>query len=202
MNSNKLNNKTVERIIAEDRDGENVISDERDVRMATSSYQHEFPYERDEEAEVTRRQFCGFLFLTSSALFVSAGAFAAKAAYDAQNPPTYSPMKIDGAAELQPGEAMNFVYPDEHDSAILVRTADGEYHAYGQKCTHLTCPVYYSKENERLECPCHEGGFDARTGAVLYGPPPRPLDRVNIEVRAGGEVWVTGREVGKHGSGV
>lgn len=198
MNSNQLDPKTVSSVLNAESDGE--LSDERDVRMATAAFQYEFPYERDEEAEVTRRQFCAFLFLTSSALFVSATAFAAKSAYDAQNPPSYSPMKIDGASELQPGEALNFVYPDEHDSAILIRTRDGEYYAYGQKCTHLTCPVYYSKDHERLECPCHEGGFDARTGAVLYGPPPRPLDRVKIEVRDGGDVWVTGREVSGHES--
>jgi len=41
---------------------DNVLSDERDVRIATASYQAEFPYERDEEAQVTRREFCNFLF--------------------------------------------------------------------------------------------------------------------------------------------
>ena len=52
---------------------DNVLSDERDVREATAAYQTEFPYERDDESEVTRREFCNFLFLTSSALLVSAG---------------------------------------------------------------------------------------------------------------------------------
>jgi len=31
------------------------ISDESDVRAATAPFQAEFPYERDEEAQVTRR---------------------------------------------------------------------------------------------------------------------------------------------------
>ncbi len=55
-----------------------------------------------------------------------------------------------------------------------------------------SCPVYYSKPNDRLECPCHEGGFDVHDGRNLYGPPPRPLDRIEIEER-NGEVWAIGR---------
>jgi Rieske Fe-S protein len=166
-----------------------VLSDERDVREATAPYQAEFPYERDDEAQVTRREFCNFLFLTSSALLAGTAGFAAKSAYDASRESAMAPMKIDGAMELQPGSSLNFHYPDENDTAILVRTKEGQYFAYGQKCTHLTCPVYYAKDHDRLECPCHEGGFDAKTGNVLYGPPPRPLDKVEIEVRPNGEVW-------------
>ena len=172
-----------------------VLSDERDVRDAVAPYQAEFPYERDDEAQVTRREFCNFLFLTSSALLASTAGFAAKSAYDASREQHYEPMRIEGAAALQPGGALNFFYPGEHDSAILVRSRDGSYNAFGQKCTHLTCPVYYAKAHDRLECPCHEGGFHAQTGAVLYGPPPRPLDRVVIETR-GTEVWAVGREPG------
>lgn len=172
-----------------------VLSDEGDVREATRSHQKEFPYERDKESKVTRREFCNFLFLTSSALFAGAAGFAAKSVYDARFEPHYAPMKIEGAAELKPGTALNFRYPNENDTAILIRTTDGEFYAYGQKCTHLACPVYYAKEANRLECPCHEGGFDVRTGKVLYGPPPRPLDKVEIAVN-NGEVWAIGRKAG------
>ena len=104
------------------------------------------------------------------------------------------------ADTLQPGQALNFHYPEEGDTAILIRDREGNYHAYGQKCTHLTCPVYYSKDADRLECPCHEGGFDVRTGNVLYGPPPRPLDRVVLEQR-GTQVWATGIVRGGHSDG-
>lgn len=159
-----------------------VLSDESDVRQATNSHQIEFPYNQDREAEVTRREFCNFLFLTSSALFLGAAGFAAKAAYDASFEQTFTPMPIEGAAELAPGSALNFTYPGKEDTAILIRAKDGSYHAFGQKCTHLSCPVYYAKEQGRLECPCHEGGFSETTGEVLYGPPPRPLDKIEIEV--------------------
>src|SRR5215208_3296523 len=151
------------------------ISDEDNVRTATASFQAEFPYERDEEAQVTRREFCNFLGLTSAALFVGAGGFVARAALDARESESFVAAEIVGAESLAPNSSLNFNYPTERDSAILIRTANGEYHAYGQKCTHLSCPVYYSRDNRRLECPCHEGAFDTATGNVLYGPPPRAL---------------------------
>ena len=168
------------------------LSDESDVRAATAQYQAEFPYERDEEAQVTRREFCNFLGLTSAALFAGAAGFGAKAALDARESVSLPVAHIEGAATLAPNSSLNFSYPTERDSAILIRTADGAYHAYGQKCTHLSCPVYYSRDHQRLECPCHEGAFDAATGAVLYGPPPRALDAIEVETRDG-QVWAIGR---------
>lgn len=171
---------------------EKVLSDERDVREATASHQKEFPYDRDEEGQVTRREFCNFLFLTSSALFIGAAGFAGKSVIDARAERQFAPLKIEGSKVLEPGTALNFRYPNENDSAILIRARDGKFYAYGQKCTHLSCPVYYSKANDRLECPCHEGGFDVHDGRNLYGPPPRPLDKIEIEER-GGEIWAIGR---------
>ena len=168
------------------------LSDETDVRVATAPFQAEFPYERDEEAQVTRREFCNFLGLTSAALFVGAAGFAVKAALDERQSVSLPAARIDGAESLAPNSSLNFNYPTERDSAILIRTADGAYHAYGQKCTHLSCPVYYAREHQRLECPCHEGAFNAATGDVLYGPPPRPLDAIEIEMRDG-QIWAIGR---------
>lgn len=168
------------------------LSDESDVQAATAPYQAEFPYERDEEAQVTRREFCNFLGLTSAALFAGAAGFAGKAAIDARESVSLPVAHIEGAETLAPNSSLNFSYPTDRDSAILVRTADGAYHAYGQKCTHLSCPVYYSRAEQRLECPCHEGAFNAVTGAVLYGPPPRALDVIEVETRDG-QIWATGR---------
>lgn len=173
-----------------------VLSDESDVRSATGPHQHDFPYDREEEAQVTRREFCNFLGLTSAALFIGAAGFAGKAAIDARQIETFAPARIEGAETLAPGSSLNFHYPSTKDSAILVRTVDGELHAFGQKCTHLACPVYFERAHQRLECPCHDGAFDAQTGNVLYGPPPRALDTVKLEVRENGEVWAIGRAVG------
>lgn len=173
---------------------ERVLADESDVRSATAPHQRDFPYDREEEAQVTRREFCNFLGLTSAALFVGAAGFAGKAAFDARHTPQFTSSKIEGADTLAPGSSLNFHYPSTKDSAILVRTLDGELQAFGQKCTHLSCPVYFERAHQRLECPCHDGAFDAKTRNVLYGPPPRPLDPIKLEVRADGEVWAVGRE--------
>ena len=183
MSSNKHLSETIKR----------VLSDDSDVRAATAPFQSEFPYERDEEAHVTRREFCNFLGLTSAALFVGAAGFAAKAALDARRSESLPLSVINGGEALAPNSSLNFSYPTERDSAILIRTAEGAYYAYGQKCTHLSCPVYYSRDHQRLECPCHEGAFDAATGDVLYGPPPRALDAIGIELHDG-QVWATGRK--------
>lgn len=171
----------------------NSFHDEDDVRTATDAYQREFPYEHVEEAQVTRREFCNFLGLTSAALFVGSAGFAGKAVLDSREAITPAAAPIEGAEGLALNSALNFSYPTAKDSAILIRTETGEFHAYGQKCTHLACPVYYERQHKRLECPCHEGAFDAATGNVLYGPPPRPLDVIDVELREG-KVWAIGRK--------
>ena len=173
-----------------------VLSDDQDVRDS-NVHDREFPYDRDKEAQVTRREFCNFLGLTSTAFFLGALGFAGKSAYEAQQIERLTPLKIEGAMSLENNSALNFHYPNETDPAILIRTNDGNYYAYGQKCTHLSCPVYYSKQSQHIECPCHEAGFEAKTGNVLYGPPPRPLDQIAVEVKEG-EVWAVGRKVGGH----
>lgn len=193
MNSKYLNEKTVKGILDVDGAASNEISGEIEVRAATAPYQAEFPYEIDEEAQVTRREFCNFLFLTSSALFLGAAGFAGKLAYNSQFEEKLTPLKISGSEAMPPGSAVNFFYPGENDTAILIRAADGNYYAFEQKCTHLTCPVYYAKEADRIECPCHNGGFDVHTGNVLYGPPPRPLGQIIIEER-NGEIWAIGKK--------
>src|SRR6185312_14539052 len=93
--------------------------DETEVRSATAAHQADFPYERDEEAQVTRREFCNFLGLTSAALFIGAAGFAGKAALDARESETLPVTRIEGAEILGPNSSLNFSYPTERDSAIL-----------------------------------------------------------------------------------
>jgi Rieske Fe-S protein len=64
--------------------------------------------------------------------------------------------------------------------------------AYEQRCTHLLCPVLYEGDRQRIFCPCHEGVFNPATGERLAGPPPRPLNKIALEVR-GQEIWAVGR---------
>ena len=137
-----------------------------------------------ETARLSRRAFCRRAALSASA--VAAAPALAAGRQDVGR-------KIEGAELLMLGYAMTFRYPTERDLAILVRTRDGRYHAYTQNCTHQGCPVNFERAHDRLECPCHQGAYDLQTGDSLFGPPRRPLTRISLELRPGGEVWAVGK---------
>lgn len=62
---------------------------------------------------------------------------------------------------------------------LTSRTAVG----HSTVCTHQGCAVQPS--GAELKCPCHGSRFNARTGAVLGGPAPRPLAAVRLKVSKG-----------------
>ena len=68
-------------------------------------------------------------------------------------------------------------------NSVWLYTEDGDkFKAYNGHCTHLGCGFVYDKERKTFICPCHRGQFDVKTGAVLAGPPPRPLDELEVKV--------------------
>ena len=70
--------------------------------------------------------------------------------------------------------------------SVWVYTGDGEHFTvYNPRCTHLGCSYAWVKESGIFQCPCHYGQFDPKTGAVVGGPPPRPLDRLQARVQDG-----------------
>jgi menaquinol-cytochrome c reductase iron-sulfur subunit len=67
---------------------------------------------------------------------------------------------------------------------VWLFSEDGEkFKAYNARCTHLGCGFTYDKDAKNFLCPCHHGRFDVKTGAVLDGPPPRPLDELELQIR-------------------
>lgn len=153
---------------------------------------------RDDESRVTRRGFCYQLLLTSTGVALAATSLKGQPKNQPGSLLAYPPMKIEGAERVLPGSFLYFNYPQTGDSAILVRSRDGEYRAYSRKCAHLGCTVDFNSTRECLNCPCHQGAYDARTGYVMYGPPPRPLDQIVLQMRAGGAVWAVGKSVGSN----
>ena len=150
----------------------------------------EFSVYASEDAYVLRRQFTKFLVLTSFGMlagntWILARSLMGDEAHD------WPELTVARASELAPGSVRMFTYPGPHDPCILLRRTDGTLAAFSQKCTHLSCAVYYAAERDRLECPCHEGYFSAETGRVLQGPPPRPLPRIRLEQR-GDEIVAVG----------
>lgn len=70
--------------------------------------------------------------------------------------------------------------------SVWVYTEDGEHFtAYNARCTHLGCSFGFDKEQKMFRCPCHMGAFDLKTGAVLTGPPPRSLDKLEVKIERG-----------------
>jgi len=67
-------------------------------------------------------------------------------------------------------------------TVFLVRDGDNV-KALSATCTHLGCQVRWDVERKRFLCPCHGGAYDAQ-GRVIEGPPPRPLDTIDVRVEA------------------
>ncbi|MEW6269512.1 MAG: Rieske (2Fe-2S) protein, partial [Thermodesulfobacteriota bacterium] len=84
------------------------------------------------------------------------------------------------AASLAVGEARAVAAADGRE-ALVVRVDASTLVGFDRRCPHLGCPVVWSAERARLECPCHHAAFDARTGAVLFGPPRRALGRATLQ---------------------
>lgn len=153
----------------------------------------EFSIHTTEDRYVLRRQFTKFLTLTSFGMFVGNAWIWAKSLLERGRTRTVDDhaVLVASAAEVPAGGVKLFRYPTPQDACIMVRKPDGNLVAYSQKCTHLSCAVFYAKQHNRLECPCHEGFFSIETGRVLQGPPPRPLPRILIEER-NGQIYATG----------
>ena len=66
--------------------------------------------------------------------------------------------------------------------AVVVRLTTGEFRAFSAVCTHLQCTVQYRPDLEMVWCACHNGRFDL-TGRNVGGPPPRPLEQLDVVVR-------------------
>jgi len=156
-------------------------------------WKDEFSIYAADERYVSRRQFTKFLVLTSLGMFVGQIWILVKS-WLARQGGVAPKQFVAHKDELGVGEVKLFTYPTPQDHCIMIRTAADTYVAYSQKCTHLSCAVYYSKESKRLECPCHRGFFAVEDGRVLAGPPPRPLPRIELETRGDTLIAIAVRE--------
>ena len=104
-------------------------------------------------------------------------------------------------ADLTPGTAIDFAYPDENSPAILL-AMDGPVDegiganlnlvAYSTLCTHKGCPVNWSEKQRLLICPCHWSTFDpAKAGRMVIGQASQGLPQIILKVE-GDAVMATG----------
>jgi cytochrome b6-f complex iron-sulfur subunit len=97
----------------------------------------------------------------------------------------YEAVLIGAESRIPIGEAMPM---DLGSHKILVVRTDEGVTAFSRRCTDLGCLVSWNKEREQFVCPCHQGVFD-KTGLNVAGPPPRPLDQLEI-LKRGGQLYV------------
>jgi len=156
-------------------------------------WRQDFPIDWPQAHYLSRRDFTKFMVLISLAFTAGQFWIVLKNFWRRRRggPPI---QQIATTEQLPVGGAKSFVYPEAHDTCLLMRTGENTFVAYSQKCTHLSCAVVPQPNKNRFFCPCHEGSFDLTTGAPIAGPPQRPLSRISLEVR-GGAIYATGVEV-------
>jgi Rieske Fe-S protein len=137
---------------------------------------------------VTRRDFLNLLKGTGAVIGVGAVAVPVVSYF---YPPKLEempsePVLVCPEAELPVGESKTVKfgrYP-----AIVVHLDSG-LKAYSAVCTHFACIVKWNAEQERLDCPCHDGFFSAEDGTVVSGPPPSALTMLETEI-VDGQIYV------------
>jgi len=93
---------------------------------------------------------------------------------------------LPDAARLPLGAVLMFKFGSR--PAMLIHHKDDTWVALDAVCTHLGCTVQYETARNRIFCACHGGVYDARTGANVSGPPPKPLKRLYPRVTDSGVI--------------
>ncbi len=99
------------------------------------------------------------------------------------------------ADQIEPGVPTRVDFSEDVNDAwvetrtlrgVWIYTDDNEsFTVYNGYCTHLACSYGFEKDKGIFHCPCHHGLFDLKTGTVIDGPPPRPLDTLETKVESG-----------------
>ena len=108
-------------------------------------------------------------------------------------PPSLEEMPAEAVSvgmldEFKPGESVTV--PFGRYPALVIHTTDG-IKAYSAVCTHFACICKWDKEEEVIFCPCHEGYFEPLEGGVISGPPPLPLEAIQVAI-IDGEIMIGG----------
>jgi Rieske Fe-S protein len=91
-------------------------------------------------------------------------------------------------------DAWNY-FPNAPIGAVFLRLdpASNKVRAFQVICPHAGCSITYqaSPEGGKFFCPCHVASFDLAGDPTDTGSPsPRPMDRLDVEIRNHTEVWV------------
>jgi cytochrome b6-f complex iron-sulfur subunit len=144
------------------------------------------------QVPVTRKRFVDWLLGTS------AGGFVAAVFYPVIRyiiPPELPESAVNSVTLSFPPSDMpansGRIFKFGNKPGILVETPSGELRAFSAICTHLDCTVQFREDLGHIWCACHNGHYDLN-GINIAGPPPRPLDRYDVNVR-GNQIVVSVR---------
>ncbi len=107
--------------------------------------------------------------------------------------------------EIPPGKS-KLVLDADDNPVMVINSIDYGIIAVSAICTHLGCIVHRADEvgrkvqcskpmDNNTHCVCHGGVFSV-TGAVLGGPPPRPLPKYEVFVKEG-KIYLAGLKPGE-----
>ena len=77
-----------------------------------------------------------------------------------------------------------WVETNKKRSVYVTDQGDEDFVVYSRVCSHLGCLVRWDEEKDQFFCPCHGAIFDS-AGNVVAGPPPRPMDKLQVKVEDG-----------------
>ncbi len=143
----------------------------------------------DSQARMPRRRFLVGAGCVAAAAVVGEGLRAALE----ERPLAASAIDLAPSVLPAEGEVLEVTLEPAGIAALVLNTPGAGLVAFDRRCPHLGCPVLWSRDRSRLECPCHAAWFEAATGEVGAGPPPRGLTKLAIEPGPDGGVRVATR---------
>ena len=153
------------------------------------TWSQDFPFHKQNAILVGRREFAKMLALVSGGLALGSGLIAAKANFFPKEEIAGEHLVCE-KKDIPVGGGRSFVIKGSDIPYLLIHLEDGSFKAYEQKCTHLSCAVYYKKGSGQIVCPCHNGFFNASDGSVIAGPPPRKLPHLRV-IEKGDKIYVS-----------
>ena len=110
------------------------------------------------------------------------GATQPAGAQPAGSQPAASGNDLVKLADVEVGKCVAVKLPDGKPGIVSRPTEDTAV-AFSAQCTHMGCTV--APAGSELHCPCHGSKYNALTGAVLQGPAPLPLAKIDVQVVSG-----------------
>ena len=103
---------------------------------------------------------------------------------------TYSGTLLGPASKVAVGKPATFTIPTSGDPGIIFHEGEEQFLGYDTVCPHMGCTVAYSPSAGLLVCPCHGSEFLVSTGAVIRGPSPRGLLKLDVVEEPDGNLYL------------